>query len=221
MNCLLPKSAQPKIKLRHYPALRRRCRPITALNEKAEKIISNITNFLDLVMYWCYCLGMQVIPHPLEATMRDRLHHEIERMKAVESRMKEISVYYNEFLDLREEAKRRKQRIESLLAIVGPWDWESPKVDYVEHEAMDAVKKYPRNAIEFAALRAQLPLWEAMREYLSFVDEARIGEMEDFFRHVGFAEGNRQAIESALKRHPKVFKTRKKKREKYISLKGE
>lgn len=164
---------------------------------------------------------MQVIPHPLEATMRDRLHHEVDRMKTIECRMKEISAAYNEFLDLRDEAKQRKRRIERLLAIVGPWDWESPKVDYAEHEAMDVVKKYPRNATEFEALRAQLPLWEAMREYLSFVDEARIGEMEDFFRYIEFTEGNRQAIESALKRHPKVFKTRKKKREKYVSLKGE
>ena len=71
---------------------------------------------------------------------------------------------------------------------------------------------------ELGALRATLPLWQAMREYLSFVPEARIAELEDFFQQISFAEGNRQAIESALKRHPKVFRTRKKKREKFIAL---
>jgi hypothetical protein len=43
-------------------------------------------------------------------------------------------------------------------------------------------------------LRANLTLWEAIREYLSIIPEAPIGEMEDFFQNeIGLSEGNRQA----------------------------
>jgi hypothetical protein len=76
-------------------------------------------------------------------------------------------------------------------------------------------------AITPDSLRAELPLWEAMREYLHYVPEARIADMEEFFGSefgVNLNGANRQAIESALKRHPEAFKTHKKGREKYISL---
>jgi hypothetical protein len=59
-----------------------------------------------------------------------------------------------------------------------------------------------------------------MKEYLQHVPEARIGEMEDFFETVKMPNANRQAMESALKRHPETFKIRKDKRDKFISLKS-
>ena len=152
--------------------------------------------------------------------MRDRLHYEVKRMGEVECRMKELAASYNEFLDLREQKAQRKPRIERLLALAGPWDWDSANFDYHENEAMRITGVYANTAQDAAELLAKLPLWEAMVEFLSFVPEARIGEMERFFQDIDFPEGNRQAIESALKRHPSLFKTRKKKREKYISLKG-
>ncbi len=144
-------------------------------------------------------------------------------MQFVETRMKELAAAYNEFLDLRAEKTRRKQRMERLLALTGPWDWHSQSgdADYTEREAQRITSMYATNATEFEKWRAHLPLWEAMREYLSFVPEARIAEMEQFFHHIGFSEGNRQAIESALKRHPTVFRARRRKREKYLSLKGD
>ena len=140
-------------------------------------------------------------------------------MRVVEKRMQELASAYNEFLDLREEKARRKPRIERLLALAGSWDWESPDWDYKEHEALSIAGATVTNATDAEALLSRLPLWEALREYLMIVPEARIGEIEGFLRDIGFKEGNRQAIESALKRHPTVFSTRKKKREKFISLK--
>jgi len=188
--------------------------------QRAEKIISDITIVIDKVMKWCYRLSMKVTEHPVETLMRDRLHHEVSRVQFVEKRMKELASAYNEFLDLREEKTRRSQRIERLMALIGPWDWHSDEADYTEREAQRITGMHATNATELEEWRAHLPLWEAMREYLSFVPEARIAEMEVFFDHVGFEEGNRQAIESALKRHPSAFKARRKKREKYLSLKG-
>jgi len=192
----------------------------SSCTQRAEEIISDITVMLDKVMTWLYSPAMKVSEHPIEAQMRDRLEHEVGRMRQIEKRMKELASAYNEFLDLREEKARRKQRIERLMALIGPWNWHSDKADYTNHDAQRITGMYANNATEFEEWRAHLPLWEAMREYLSFVSEARIAEMEGFFDHIGFEEGNRQAMESALKRHPSVFKTRRKKREKYLSLKG-
>lgn len=150
-------------------------------------------------------------PLPLEKDMLDRLRHECARIGAIRSRMKELASCYNEYLDLREEETSRRQRAERIVAVIGPYDFESYSL-----AAQEPARAYLSKSPE--ELRSGLPLWEAMREYLSYVPEARIGEMEEFFQRAGLAEGNRQAIESALKRHPKVFSTRKKKREKYIAL---
>ncbi len=102
-----------------------------------------------------------------------------------------------------------KRRAGILLGIVDDDLW-TTNPNWTE---IDASKLTGGSAKE---LRSNLPLWEAMKEYLQHIQEARIGEMEEFFSHVGYEEGNRQAIESALKRHPKEFHVRKRKREKYL-----
>lgn len=132
--------------------------------------------------------------------------------------MRELTAAYNEYLDLRDENARRKERIENLLTVIGPWDWESPDPDYREHEAMRLLGIDIRNAEDADRVRAGFPLWRAMQEYLRFVPEARITEMEAFFDHVGYERANRQAMESALKRHPGVFITRRQGGQKLISL---
>jgi hypothetical protein len=179
----------------------------------------NITMFIYMVMLLCDTPFMKVIEHPIGRLMRDRLHYEVVKAREVDSRMRELAAAYNEYLDLREENRRRKARVENLLTVIGPWNWESPGADYTEHDAMRLLGIDVRNAEDAEALRSQFPLWRAMQEYLMFVPEARITEMEQFFDHVGYESANRQAMESALKRHPDVFKTRKRGGQKLISLK--
>lgn len=146
--------------------------------------------------------------------MLARLRHEAKKMRETDAKLRELEHAYYEFLDLRNENIRRKKHVENLVAMIGSRDWTAR----AGHDEMHANLNHSQ-ILEAEELKSQLPLWEAMREYLSYVPEARIGEMEEFFQGIGFAEGNRQAIESALKRHPETFKTRKQKREKYIALK--
>jgi len=127
--------------------------------------------------------------------------------------MEELASPYNEFLDLRAEYEKRKARTGVLYGLIGDDIHAAADTDWVENGARVLAGGTDKT------LREQLPLWKAMREYLQYIPQARIGEMEEFFSHVGYDEGNRQAIESALKRHPKIFAARKQKREKYISLK--
>lgn len=186
---------------------------------QTSKFNQNITGWLDAVMFLCETLLVKVTEHPIGRLMRDRLHHEAGKVREAESRMSELSAAYNEYLDLRDETKRRKARVENLLTILGPWDWESLDADYKEHEALQVLGIDVRNAEEAEELRARFPLWRAMQEYLKFVSEARIAEMEEFFDHVGYERANRQAIESVLRQHTAVFSTRKQGGAKLISLK--
>ena len=143
--------------------------------------------------------------------MRQRLHHEVQRASEIKERMETLAPAYNEFLDLRIEYAQRKTRTGNLYGLIGD-DVQTSSPNWVETDARRLAGGSEKT------LREQLPLWEAMKEYLQYVAEARIGEMEEFFSHIGYDGGNRQAIESALKRHRKEFHIRKKKREKYISL---
>ena len=63
-------------------------------------------------------------------------------------------------------------------------------------------------------------LWEVIEVYLRYAREAQIANIEYFLNWAGL-KANRQAIESAVKTHPEVFRQEKHGREKFISLKGE
>jgi uncharacterized protein YhaN len=149
----------------------------------------------------------------IEEAMHSRLWHEETRLEQINERLKELTQNYNEYLDLQKEAVERQERIRTLFSLVGPMDVNAPMGREVEHRTAISLL---REGVD--ELRTELPLWKAMQEYLSHVQEARIGDMEAFFQEIKYAEGNRQAIESALKRHPKVFKTRKAKGQKFVSL---
>jgi hypothetical protein len=155
---------------------------------------------------------VKVTEHPIERQMRQRLHHEVKRAYEIKERMGEIAAAYNEYLDLRNEFEKRKARTGVIYGLIGD-DLHTSDSNWSETGARIVVGGSDKT------MREQLPLWEAMKEYLQHVPEARIGEMEEFFSHVGYDEGNRQAIESALKRHPKEFRVRKKKKRiKFIAV---
>src|ERR1700726_2195632 len=122
---------------------------------------------------------MKVTEHPIERQMRERLHHEVKRAKEIKERMSVLRSAYNEFLDLRAEFEKRKARTGLIYGLIGD-DLHADSTDWVETGARLVAAGSDKT------LRAQLPLWEAMVEYLQYVPEARIGEMEEFFSHVGY-----------------------------------
>ena len=181
--------------------------PPSAIVAVAPKQINqNITKFIRFVMFLCYFGFMKAIEHPIGRLMRERLHYEVSKAQANEARMRELASAFNEYQDLRKENEQRRMRVENLLTVIGPWDWGAPDADYKEHEALRVLGIGISNAEEAELLRSRFPLWRAMQEYLMFVPEARIADMESFFDHVGYEGANRQAVESALRRHPTVSK---------------
>jgi hypothetical protein len=146
--------------------------------------------------------------------MKQRLLHECKSLAASRERIKaDIEAYYR-VKDELESMERRERRIKRILGVFGP---ESLRELY-EHD--ERLPKALGAAFDYSPeeLRDNLSVWEGIREYLEHVPEARIAEMESFFQAANMPNANRQAMESALKRHPETFKTRKDGREKYISL---
>jgi hypothetical protein len=147
--------------------------------------------------------------------MRQRLLHECKSIAASRERIKADIEAYHRVVDELGQVSRREKRANSILGVFGVE--EIARIFEEDSELRSAIN----SATSFSPrqLRENVALWEAMKEYLQYVPEARIAEMEDFFGAVKIPNANRQAMESALKRHPETFKIRKDKRDKYISLK--
>jgi cysteinyl-tRNA synthetase len=178
------------------------------------RVVADITKVVDKVSSRCY-RPSAMFQQTIQESMHSQLRYEEKTIADINRELQELADAHKRFTELQERAVEKQRRIEILYSLIGAFDYDSAVMGgSPEHKvAMELVKTTPEQ------LRASLPLWKAMEEYLKHTKEARIGEMESFFDSIGYAEGNRQAIESALRRHPKIFKTRKQKREKYISLK--
>ncbi len=181
---------------------------------KAEGAVQSITFFLDLVMVWLYALPeMAGITEVVEG-IKLRLFHECVRIQANRDEMKKLAIDYNRFVDLMAENAKRRERVSRIIGVLGP----EGLLEAMKEDESDTIGETVEISPSAVMLRDELPLWEAMVEYLSHVPEARITEMVDFFTSCGRENANRQAVESALKRRRAFFKTRKRGREKFISL---
>jgi hypothetical protein len=138
----------------------------------------------------------------------NRLDHDRHEADDVSGRMAEFAEAYNKYLDLRQKWEMHHESAEKLAALLGSRILES------QQERHDITESTLREAED---LRSRLELWEAIQQYLRFVREGRVGEILEFLEVVGIRT-SRQAIESTIKTHNKIFKTEKRKREKFVKL---
>lgn len=185
-------------------------RPETKATDKQQKD-------LDMIMSGCHSAFVMAGQSDAAKGMRLRLIHECERIVEVRAEMEKLAPAYNRYQDLQNEVLRRQKRTQRIAAVLGR-DGLGPEFD------LDNGKLSILSTIDttpsISELRNELPLWEAMKEYLHHVPEARIAEMQQFFSAIGLKNVNRQAIESALSQHSKTFAVKKRKREKFILLKA-
>ncbi|HEY4905051.1 MAG TPA: hypothetical protein VIH89_16370 [Candidatus Sulfotelmatobacter sp.] len=190
---------------------------------RAEELNSDITLFIDTVMSKLYRYREMPTTNDIQDSMKQRLIHECERLQGIQKEKTELAAAYNRFLDLTDEQARREVRMKRIVAVLGKTEYYNlVQTEPVNEPDAPNGPLTSQMIMEPDLLRENLALWEAMKEYLHYVPEARIAEIEEFLCYpfgVGMEGANRQAIESALKRHPETFKTRKKGREKFISLK--
>lgn len=193
-------------------------KPTTPRLRRAEELNLDSTFSVDTVESMLHNLSVPT-SGDVQRGMIKRLIHECENLQKVTKEMDSIAEAYNRYVDLRNEQIRREKRMERIMAVVGDNGINEALKATGSHEGPVAASY--KLGIEVDTLRDDLPVWEALKEYLHYVPEARIPEIEDFFGALGvnFGSVNRASIDSALKRHPETFKVRKQKREKLISLK--
>ena len=69
------------------------------------------------------------------------------------------------------------------------------------------------------ALRVKAALWEHIDQYLQIVPEARLEEILEVLKRLNI-DATRQAVESAVRQHPKLFGIRKEGRENFYRREG-
>jgi hypothetical protein len=141
--------------------------------------------------------------------MSDRLSHDQQQVSRLSQQLSELSSAYNRYLDLQREVEAHVRSIEKLTALLaGLWPEYPP-------ESMEDLRQEEKAQ----ELRKELELWEAVQQYLRFApSEARVRDIVEFLELVDMPS-SRQAVEAAINAHPKTFAVKKRRRDKFVSLK--
>lgn len=136
------------------------------------------------------------------------------RLREISEEMDKRAEAHHRYIALRRESEAHEKSAQHLMALLGPDGF----LGAMKTDKSDAIGWQVEIVPSPAELRAQAALWEHTAQYLRFVSDARIGEIVDFLSLLSI-ETSKQAIESAIRTHPKVFAVKRKGREKFISLK--
>lgn len=146
-------------------------------------------------------------------SMERRLKHESDRIKAVRAEMDALAKSYNTYADLARTLKECEDRTKRIQAILLPSGMTSPRLGHDSDVVGDRNEVWPSPE----SLRSKLTIWQVLSEYLAHVPEASIEEFQTFCEALGISGVTRQATESALRTHPKLFRVTKRGGEKYLS----
>jgi hypothetical protein len=140
-------------------------------------------------------------------SMIGRLSHEVVRSEEADRVMFQHADAYNRYLDAQRAAAEADARIKRIGGVLN-----STAMAGTNEEVLKKLR-------ELRVKESDLPLWEAIAEYLCHAEEASIEDIQEFFVWLPFKEPSRPAIESALKTHKNLFKITKRARGKFISIK--
>lgn len=149
-------------------------------------------------------------------SLKQQLVSECQRILAIRNEKRKYADAYNRYVALQRELQERATRIDELAGMLGPNGLLATEIE----DSTNAVSDTLETHTAIAQLRNELPLWKAVRWYVAYAGEARINDVILFLQALKVEGANRNAIESALRKHPETFNIRMAKREKYLSLKG-
>jgi hypothetical protein len=178
-----------------------------------KKINQNSTDLIDTVLLLLYRLAMPLLTDAQRA-IKQRLLAACGRVRELRTEQKTLASAYERYNILQKELKQQEKRIDRLAGLIGPNLFFAAEIEDNSNVIQDTVETHT----SILQLRNELSLWEAMVEYLSYAEEARIQDIQTFLESFGIV-ASREAIESALKRHPETFKTKKRGGTKLVSLK--
>jgi hypothetical protein len=178
-----------------------------------KEINQNSINLVDRILSLLYRLSMPLLTDAQRA-IKQRLLAACERIREIRTEQEKLASAYERYNILQRELKQQEKRIDRLAGLIGPNLFLAAELEDKSNVIGNTVETH--TSIE--QLRNELSLWEAMTEYLSYAEEARIQDIQSFLEGFGIV-ASREAVESALKRHPETFKTKKRGGTKLVSLK--
>ncbi len=172
------------------------------------------TNFVDKILSLLYRLSMPLLTDAQRA-IKHRLAAACERVQEIRKEQDKLVSAHERYLVLQKELRQQERRIDRLAGLIGPDLFLETELG----DKSDVIGETVESHTSIRQLRDELALWEALQEYLLYAEEARIQDIQLFLDSFGI-RASREAIESALKRHPETFKSRKRGGTKLVSLKG-
>jgi hypothetical protein len=162
---------------------------------------------------------MAALTDAIEA-LQQQLKSRCERVEAIREEEKQHAASHLRYVALEKERKENVKELEELAGIMGSdlvgrtqnENTTSPIWDVVED------RMSTNDMANSWRLRAELPLWKAIKWYLGHAGETRINDILAFLEALGFEGANRNSVESALRVHPDDFSVKKRKNEKFVSL---
>lgn len=144
----------------------------------------------------------------------DALVVDAKRQREIAVEMHKLSDAHYRYLALQRETKAHEDSSNALKALLGSKAF----VEAMSEDSSDAIGEELEIYPTVRELRESAPLWQHIQQYLRFVQEAQVGEIVEFLAWMDI-ETSRQAVESAIKTHSRIFKVRPSGRERFVSLK--
>jgi hypothetical protein len=143
--------------------------------------------------------------------MQKRMMQEFRRIKAAGAEMDKLTDAFHRYQDLREERRKRERRVKRLVALLYP--------EHMPQTETTAKLGHMIFEMDNPPAARDLPLWEMLEEYLAVAGETPISDAADMLLRLVRGNVTRQAVESAVKRHPDIFQVRQGGGKRLISLK--
>lgn len=143
-----------------------------------------------------------------------RFTHECKRLRANEKELKKLSDAYFRYRDLLHEQGEIRAQVLKIFGVLGV---QAPDVT---PGLASLIAPKPVSSLEVRR-DLELKLWEVLELFLSSVDDrATVGEFQDFLRTLDWrAVATAQAVDSAVKSHPELFKEELRDGKKSLALK--
>ena len=130
------------------------------------------------------------------------------KLRTIREEQDKLRRQWMEFRDLEEQAKRREERLQRTLGLIGNHKSDGLKT-VLDDERLDGF---------ITPLPNDLALWEAIVTVLEQVEEIQLYELQEVLVELG-KKVSRQAMESAINTHRESFETKTRGRERFVSLK--
>ncbi|MGA8152207.1 MAG: hypothetical protein WB952_14740 [Terriglobales bacterium] len=172
------------------------------------------SNSLDNVAVVCFN-SLVARAHDVLNRIQGALAVDAARMKEIAAEMAKHADAYYRYQALQRQSAEHEKSAHGLMALLGPKAF----VAVMTNDQTDSIGEEVDVTPSPTMLRASATLWEHVQNYLRFVPESQVNEIVEFLGWVGI-ETSRQAVESAIKTHGKVFQVKKRGRERFVSLRG-